>query len=319
MKNHTQDPPFCIQVEFTEGCNLLCKFCGLNGIRSAPAQNMKFMTLATANHVAASIARAGWNSRIEFAMHGEPTMNPQFIALIAAFRKHLPRNQLMLTSNGGGLLKNTEETLSALFAAGLNILALDDYKAVNIVPKLRQRQRTPPMHDYPADGLDLSPHRRWPRSTKVIIIIEDIGSATSGSHASITNHCGCGAPPNDSKADKRCAKPFRELGIRWDGNVAGCCNDWRGIVKVGNAIKQPIEQLWQSNVLQAMRRKLYAGQRDFGACKGCDYISYRNGLLPDKLGKQSMEKPRVSDTAVLLQATAGKTYAPTVRRPWEVK
>lgn len=314
-----QEPPFCIQVEFTEGCNLLCDFCGLNGIRSRPAQNMKFMTLKTANHVAASIAAAGWTSRIEFAMHGEPTMNPQHAALVAAFRKHLPRNQLMMTSNGGGLLKDTQAKIDTLFHAGLNILALDDYAAVNIVPKIRQQQRTYPMHEYPADGLDYSPHRRWPKSTRAIVIIEDIGSATSGSHASITNHCGCGGALNDSKAGQRCAKPFRELGIRWDGSVAGCCNDWRGIVKVGSALQSSVAELWQSPTLNAMRRKLYAGQRDFGACKGCDYVSYRNGLLPDKLGKQTLPKPRPSDAAVLLQACAGKSYAPIVWRPWEKK
>lgn len=316
---HVQDPPFCVQVEFTEGCNLLCDFCGLNGIRSKPAENMKFMSLTMANHVAASIAKAGWTSRIEFAMHGEPTMNPQFIALVAAFRKHLPRNQLMMTSNGGGLLKDTSNAIDALFAAGLNILALDDYQTVNIVPKIRQRQRTYPVHEYPVDGLEFSPHRRWSKSTKVIIIIEDIGKATSGSHASLTNHCGCGAPPNDRKQGQRCAKPFRELGIRWDGAVAGCCNDWRGIVKVGSVITTSVADLWRGAVLQAMRRKLYAGQRDFGACSGCDYVSYRNGLLPDKLGKVRMDKPKPSDAAVLLQACAGKTFAPIVWRPWERK
>ena len=28
-----QEPPFCIQFELTEGCNLACSFCGIQGIR----------------------------------------------------------------------------------------------------------------------------------------------------------------------------------------------------------------------------------------------------------------------------------------------
>ena len=28
-----QSPPFCIQIELTEGCNLACSFCGIAHIR----------------------------------------------------------------------------------------------------------------------------------------------------------------------------------------------------------------------------------------------------------------------------------------------
>ena len=32
-----QQPPFCIQIELTEGCNLACSFCGIAGIRDNEA------------------------------------------------------------------------------------------------------------------------------------------------------------------------------------------------------------------------------------------------------------------------------------------
>lgn len=315
---YIQEPPFCVQVEFTEGCNLHCSFCGIQGIRESGGGPFKFMTLKTAEKVAADMAAANWTARVEFAMHGEPTMNPDFIELVRVFRKHLPKNQLMMTSNGGGLLKDTTERIEALFAAGLNILALDDYQTVAIVPKLRQRYSGGiSVHDYPKDGLDYSPHRRHPRSTKMIVILEDIEQAAAGSHAVLTNHCGCGAPPNQSKAGQRCAKPFRELGVRWDGKIAGCCNDWRGVYKVGDATKTPIYELWNNEALSAMRRKLYAGERDFGACNGCDYVSYRNGLLPDKMGKATMGKPTPADAETIKAATRGRMFAIKVLRPWE--
>lgn len=321
MTRRKQEPPFCIQVELTEGCNLMCNFCGLQGIREKAGGPYKFMTKRIAENIAQQIGEAGWNSRMEFAMHGEPTLNPDFIDIIGIFRYWLPRNQIMMTSNGGGLLKDSANRVDALFKAGLNILALDDYKTVGIVPKIRARLTEAgssyPVHEYPKDGLDISPHRRWPRSTQVIIVVQDLEEAAAGSHAVITNHCGCGAPPSERKAGQRCAKPFREIGIRWDGGMAGCCNDWRGILRVGNAASEGIVNLWEASpVMESMRRKLYAGQRDFGACAGCDYVSYRNGLLPDKLGKQTMPRPTPKDEAVLAEASC-KPMTKPVLRPWE--
>jgi MoaA/NifB/PqqE/SkfB family radical SAM enzyme len=316
---YQQEPPFCIQVEFTEGCNLACTFCGINGIREKGGGPYHFMTQEIARAVARSIATAGWSARIEFAMHGEPTMNPQFNELVQIFRQALPHNQLMMTSNGAGFLKDTHERIQALFQAGLNVLALDDYQTVNIVPRVRERcQGLIPIHDYPKDGLQFSPHKRWAKDARAIVIIEDIEQASSGNHATLTNHCGCGAPPNTTKEGQRCAKPFREIGIRWDGHMAGCCNDWRGVFKVGSVANTSIADLWQSPTMHAMRKKLYVGQRDFGACAGCDFVSYRNGLLPDKFGKRQMDSPDVEDAVLIREATGGASYAATVKRPWEL-
>lgn len=331
---YVQEPPFAVQIELAEGCNLRCTFCGLQGIREKAGGPYKCLSTGHARVIAMSMHNAGWTSRVEFAMHGEPTMNPHFVEIVSIFRERLPNNQLMMTSNGGGLLRDPVGLTTALFEAGLNVLALDDYQTVKIVPKIRDKIRpykyvgsTEPkmefsyiaqMYDYPKDGLDITPHRRWPKGTKVVIFVEDIEKATKGGHSVLNNHCGAGAPPNDDGAGKRCAKPFRELSVRWDGSVACCCNDWRGVYKIGNVTKNPIDKLWQNERMRALRRKLYHGQRDFGACKGCDATSYRVGLLPDKLGKVKLPKPNADDLRAIAQATAGRPYTKPVNRPWEV-
>lgn len=313
-----QEAPFCVQIELTEGCNLRCDFCGIQGIRAKAGGPFKYLTPALATTIAGHLAAARWNSRIEFAMHGEPTRNPDMLAIVAAFRKALPRNQLMMTSNGGGLLHDPTTLIDGLFDAGLNILALDNYKSVPIVPKILERYAgTRPVYSYPEDGLNYSPHRRWPARSQVVIIIQDLIEAAAGSHAVITNHCGCGAPVNQTKAGQRCAKPFREFSVRWDGSVAGCCNDWRGLYHIGTTATTDAETLWQGEAFQAMRRKLYAGERDFGACDGCDYSSYRNGLLPDKMGKQTLPPPDKATAAAIKRATRGPSYTPAVILEWE--
>jgi MoaA/NifB/PqqE/SkfB family radical SAM enzyme len=323
---YVQEPPFCIQVELTEGCNLRCEGCGIHGIREKAGGPYKFMTEETADRFARQVAAAGWNCRIEMAMHGEPSLNPEVIDIVRAMRHHLPKHQLMMTSNGTGFLKDTANRIRAVFDAGLNILALDDYEAVNIVPKVLERAMVNELafsgvvvKRYPQDGLEWSPHRRWPKSARMIIVIEDIQKAKEGSHAKINNHAGYGGAPNESKAGVRCAKPFRELGIRHDGKVAGCCIDWSGTLKAGDIRKMTIEEIWHGPLFQAMRRKLYHGQRDFGPCAGCDHETYRLGLLPDKLGKHSLPEPDATTEATLKAAMAGRSYTPIVFQPWMPK
>lgn len=323
---YVQEPPFCIQVELTEGCNLRCEGCGIHGIREKAGGPYSFMTLKTAQVFARQVAEAGWNCRIEMAMHGEPSLNPQMLEIVQALRGWLPKHQLMMTSNGTGFLKDTHKKIVALFDAGLNVLALDDYEAVKIVPKVLERAMTESLaargvtvKRYPQDGLEWSPHRRWPKSARMLIVIEDIQKATEGSHAKINNHAGYGGAPNDSKAGVRCAKPFREMGIRWDGSVAGCCIDWSGTLKAGNIHKAQLDEIWHGPLFDAMRHKLYHGQRDFGPCAGCDHETYRLGLLPDKLGKHTLPLPSAEHLEALKKAQAGKSYTPIVMQSWMPK
>jgi len=134
----TQEPPNAVQVELTEGCNLRCPFCGLNGIRSKK-RDFKFLTPEVAQQIALLISNEDWNPRVEFAMHGEPTMHPDAAGMVRIFREYLPSASLMMTSNGGGLLRDPGPVLQIerLMQAGLNVLALDDYEHANIIPKVR--------------------------------------------------------------------------------------------------------------------------------------------------------------------------------------
>lgn len=312
---YKQESPFCIQVELTEGCNLRCNFCGLNGIRGTD-NNFKFLTPANASRLAGMIAKSGWNPRIEFAMHGEPSANPHMIQILRVFRKKLPKHHLMMTSNGFGFLKDPSVVDAAL--EYLNVLAMDWYENVKIVPNILRRYEgghTPKY--YPADK-DANPHRRRRPTERVWVVIQDISEATEGTHADLNNHAGCGSPKNQKASGKRCAKPFRELSVRWDGNVAVCCNDWRGLYHCGNVFDNGLEGVWYSPEMEAARAKLYHGQRDFGPCDGCDAISYRTGLLPDKKGNHKLPMPTQEQLEIIEDATSNGPYTQPVLRTWEI-
>jgi len=322
-----QEQPFCIQIELTEGCNLRCAFCGLQGIRAEKEKNFKFMEATTLVNLLQGVRQASWTPRLEFAMHGEPTMHPDFIGMIKLARLHAPRLQIMMTSNGGGFLRKPGPVLnvSALFDAGLNILALDNYKGVGIVPKIVEAlsasgyfdESGVKFYNYP-DQPEGNPHQRHPRSHKFLSVVADIEESTKGTHATLTNHAGCGLPPLEEPLMKQCAKPFREIGIRWDGSMAGCCNMWRGEYKVGNVNDTPIEELWQGNSMGALREMMFAGRRDLvKPCDVCDYKTYRNGLLPDNSGKAKMHKPDEQTAADVKAALRGRPLTEPRLREWE--
>lgn len=325
---YRQEPPNAVQIELSEGCNLYCGFCGLQGIREKKEKNFRFMELATLRRLTHQMVDLGWNPRVEFAMHGEPTMHHSYVEMVRAVREIAPKYHIMMTSNGGGLLKSPGPVANilALFDAGLNVLALDDYKDAKLVPKIREAMAKDSIkrnwdeadikvYEYPQQG-DGNPHARRKPKDRLLVFIEAIDFADKGNHSMLNNHAGAAAPLNDKAAGKRCAKPFRELSVRWDGNVAVCCNDWRGVYKCGN-VHDGLDKVWNGPAMQAARVKLYHGERDFGPCKGCDATSYRVGLLPDKLGKDSLPKPGAAVKKAIADAVKGKPYTAPVLRPWE--
>ena len=320
----TQEAPFAVQVELTEGCNLRCSYCGLSGIREKGKLDLKFLSLAEADALAANIAAAGWNPRVEFAMHGEPTLNPHHVAIFAAFRKHLPGAYLLIETNGGGIFPKKDRIAHLLgMLEHLDCVGLDQYQGVPLIPAIwedvaaqwdRFVDAGVAVHEYPKDP-DGNPHQRSRK--KRLVRIAPIDTATKGTHATLNNHTGAGAPLDFGKQGKRCAKPFREMSIRWDGSVALCCNDWRGKYKCGNALLDSVETIWNNAYFDAARRRLMQGDRSFGPCHGCNATSYRTGLLPDKKGKVAMPLPDKASETALAEALAGKPYTAPVVREWE--
>lgn len=325
--NRDVPPPFAIQLEPVEGCSLACSFCGLQSIRdngadadlgihgknSAP---YKFMSLETVNKIAADARDLGWTPRFEYAMHGEPSMHPRIAEMVQAVRSYNKKWYLMMTSNGSGLLKDSLAKIEALFDAGLNTLALDDYAhsggwVPSIVKKITDHYSDPlsslpyEYRHYPADPRG-NPHKR--HTGRKLVVINDISENTTGNHQ-LTNQGGASFSAKKESLVEKCAKPFRELSIRWDGNVSICCDDWRGEYKIGNVNDTPLDEIWYHPRFEAARRRLYAADRSFGACTGCDVRTMRNGLLPDKYGKGEMLAPDAESNALVREALRGKVFS----------
>jgi hypothetical protein len=111
------------------------------------------------------------------------------------------------------------------------------------------------------------------------------------------------------------------LFFRYNGEAALCCDDFRGVFKVGNINDyDKIDDLWNNEVFQAVRIMLYNGKRELRPCYGCNYSPIRAGFLPDPSGKDKNVMPKeLSDEAreILRNAFNEKNAPILVRRKWE--
>ena len=79
-----------------------------------------------------------------------------------------------------------------------------------------------------------------------------------------------------------CYYPFYKLFIDWDGKALFCSNDWGKEIIVGNLVKEKLFDVWFSDKMYEIRKKLSVGDRNFSPCKSCSV----NGQL---FGKKSFD------------------------------
>lgn len=302
--------PWTYQVELVEGCNRICHFCGINSIRSAPG-NYRYMTEATLGQVAAQIADYTPDTKVSFAMHGEPLQHPRADAMLALARGLLPRAQFTLVTNGRVMMGRMQARLERVFAVGVDMVMLDTYypERDDLHREVATLQDMTVVHFYdePEKMQRLSPYQNHHRKLQRLLIVVDDLAARAGESVQrkIHNHAGGNptAPTVAAPLAKTCTKPFRELTIEWDGTVNLCCEDWLRRYVLGNVHQQTIPQMWGGPEIEAARAMLQNKRRDFAGCAVCDAdAGMRAGLLP----KYGPVTPEQEATVRAVEARSGR-------------
>lgn len=294
--------PWSVHIELTEGCNRYCTFCGIRSIRSRAGEGLKFLTIATAGKIAKGLAELAPGARLEFAMHGEPTLNPFHGLILAGFRRTLPEAQIQLTTNGKLLLRDIVAGTSKLFTQGVNLLVIDTYDTER--EQLRAEvKKLPPagirVFDFFEDDDCPSPwgnHRG--KVQKTVVLMDDLAMRTGQKRQKrITNQAGNGKQAPIPKEPLRaiCTMPFREMSVCWNGNVCICCNDWSQEFVAGNVHDHTMKEIWEGEKMTAARRILFSRQRGFQPCAKCDVGSGNRCGLVDK-----QEAPTDADWKMVL-------------------
>lgn len=302
--------PNSFNIETVQGCNRRCEFCGTMGMEKV----LHFVEMNTIKHTLKLIQEANYVPRIRLGAHGEPTLHPNICNIVKAIRTALPKSPISLFTNGTVIAKKPE-LIDGLFRAGLNNLIVDEYSD-SPMGKFIRANPIAQKYKIVEQGEGTSLLIGIKNSDKRICIVPPIDGDNNTINRRICNQCGAATPPLKKPMNKKCSVIFREMTIRWDGNIAICCNDFRGYYFVTNIMEcKHLEDAWFHPRFESARKILYKGERSFFPCNVCNVRGNRVGLLPDCAGKKDMPKPTEKDYEI-----ARKVYPPLAvieKRSWE--
>ncbi len=300
ITNNSLKRPWSTQMEMTFGCDNRCPMC-YHQVLDKPIGEYQFMTPKTAKEIATKMNNAGWNGiRIEFAMRGEPTLNPNFTKNIKIFHKYLDKSSITASTNGNKL---TPELVKEYYKAGGNVLVVDCYDG-----NLPEREKYYKQHGFTVTNYyedDFNPYARNPKA-KVITLMDDVKTNSKKKRTRILHNMAgnvdwsrvkyYGLKPLEKPIERKCVKPFREIIFLYDGTIPLCCQDGDIKTHLGNIYHiNDLNHFWQKNTrLNMSRLLLYNKRRDkLTPCNECDSIGgMRIGLLPKMkiLTPQQIEK-----------------------------
>lgn len=305
--------PYSINIETVQGCNRRCSFCGTMGME----KKLHFLSDEVLLHTLSLIKGANYSPRIRLAAHGEPTLHKNLANIIKAIRHYLPNSPISLFTNGTVIEKNPS-LIDDYFRAGLNNLIVDEYSDHRVGEFIRSE---PICQKYSIveqghgtslliEGVD--------SKVKRICITPPIDGDKNTMNRKLCNQLGAALPPLEKPLiGKKCTVIFREMTVRWDGNIAICCNDFRGYYYVTNILDHAtLEEVWFHPRFESARRILFTRNRNFFPCNRCDVLGNRVGLLPRINSKdRSYPAPTEKDWEIVR-----KHYEPLAvieKRPWE--
>ena len=283
------DAPWLVKVELSRGCNLRCGFCPVATDTKFQAP-YSFIDLGLVSDISRQLSTWVPKVRMEFTLRGEPTLHPDAPEVMRRLREHLPLAQLSMFTNGTGWIKD-HSLAQRLFDNGLNLLNVDCYNGTydkfhSLAQTCFSESTTVEIHDF----RDLNGYSRLPRGHKrrILILVPDIALGEVAIRT-FENVGGNLTPEQESKYNltreglplqKNCVRPYREVVIHSDGNLALCCVDWNQETVLGT-VSEGLENVWYGEKHLDILRALYALRRT-GVCAKCDYNGgFRIGLLRD--------------------------------------
>lgn len=306
--------PNTIQMEFVQGCDRQCDFCGTKGME----RKLHFIKKSVLQKQCELIESSGYNPRILLAGHGENTLHPKFLECVALVRACMPKAHIQILTNGYGLNTFGIEHIGKMFAYGLNDICLDEYVDSTFDDKTISSYLADLPYEVNFVRMKKGVPLYLPKNAKShrLMIISSLDASKISQSRKLMNHCGAGMPPSEELSHRTCTRLFREMSFRWDGNVAICCNDFRGQYPIMNVMEaETFNDIWLHERFEAARRIMYHKKRIFFPCKVCNCLPMREGLLPDHLGKEEMPKPTKKDKQIV--DTKYEALAKIVKRKWE--
>ncbi|MBI4831369.1 MAG: radical SAM protein [Candidatus Lindowbacteria bacterium] len=277
-------PPFFINVEPTNACNLACRICALDGSRAKGVMEWPLF-----ENIIEQAARAGV-TEIRLFLAGEPLLHKNIGAMISHVGE---RGMISCVHTNAALL--SEGRAIELIRSGLDIISFsfhgdtpEAYERVHVGARFDEALR---------NILRFLEIKRELNSVKPYSILQMAKRSQNGAPAAILRdfkrrfeglpldqfrlispHTWAGQKtdfPHDPRGTYYfpCHSPWQSVSIAWDGRVLGCCGDLNGVMPLADIREQSLSDIWLIGPILSMRRKLGSGQVDgLPLCRQCDAV-----------------------------------------------
>jgi len=269
--------PRQLAIETVNHCNAACVMCPYPTLE----RHKGFMSSETHALIVDKVSE--WGAPIEIITHagmGEPFLDKTITQKVRYEKKVFPKARVAIYSNVSPLdEKRSLDLLDAqvdVLSVSLNAFSKEIYEKVMKLPYERTQTN---LHRF----IDINNSRGRPVEVHVSLVPTEHHSAeeirrfqeywTGKAHRVIV-------PPligwggrfdvGERKKQYPCRYVWEVLQVDWDGEVAMCCEDYETRFPLGNLVRQSPDDVWNSEMFQAQRRRQVEG--DFSVpsiCANC--------------------------------------------------
>jgi radical SAM protein with 4Fe4S-binding SPASM domain len=301
--------PFMLQIEPTNACNLGCPLCPVG--RNELGRKTEHMPLSTFQGVVDDMA-----DYLQFLLlwdWGEPFMHPQLPDMVAYAAA---RDIRTMTSTNAHFLED-EDYLRRLFKAGLStlIVAVD-----SLHDESYQTYRQHGSLSRAIRGMEKAVAVKRELGAKTLINLRMVVMKHNQHEVETmrnlarrlgvdwfnvkTLNPSCGSMDMDTtlvpdhplyqrfaydetghriRQEVPCLRPLEMANIFSNGDVVPCCYDFDATMKVGNVKERPFTEIWNSDDMRSIRRRILSERDSLPKCQACgiNFKKSPSGWFPE--------------------------------------
>lgn len=300
--------PKSVTIEFVEGCNEACFYCGIKSIRERPnVRTLKFMTRETLEDFILQMESIPqWRTTdVIISGRGEPTLHPEFLEFVYELSYRLTTSRVILETNGQSLVHKTH-SYEEFREAGINLVS------VHADSSATQKQKNAKKMTI-LNAMERGVAAPYTGELGHLDVNGFVTHQVKVDRQSFINAGGLAGPK--AKQVYPCHIPFDGFTIRYDGAIALCPHDFAGEARfeTNNYLTH-----WNSRVMNAVRISHLKVDPKFNPCAECNGASKEAGDFVEwSINLQKYEKGYQSSAATVNEYPARNSNE-VVQRDWDM-
>jgi MoaA/NifB/PqqE/SkfB family radical SAM enzyme len=234
-----------IEIETINRCNGKCGFCPVN--RKSDTRPYAKMTDELFYSIIKQLKELSYTGHIQIFSNNEPLLDDRIFQFTSDVHRELPRAYFTMLTNG--LLLSLEKFQELI--NNLDFMIISNYRTdYEFLPGTKQ------VYEYCLENPDIAQKVRICKRLENEVLTSRGGIAPNASAVEVFGSV--------------CPHPFSQMVIRPDGKCSLCCNDALGQMTLGDANRQSLAEIWNSEEYAILRNSLLKGSEFIPVCRACD-------------------------------------------------